>query len=274
MKTYQLAAAIAAATLLAGAANATVPFTVSYEGEAPGVENTTATFDTVGVETFDTIKTGTGNNFTTDFGTGGAITGVYSNVQINTPDQYGAAGGVGKYAVAFGNDPYELRLSTSLPGGVNYFGYWLSALDAGNLVTFYSGGTELFQFRPQDVIDAINATGHASEYYGNPNPGFQGQDSQEPFIFLNFFDTAGSFDKIVFQETPASGGYESDNHTVGNVVLSPGQGTTVPLIHSDAPFVPVANVPGVPEPASWALMLVGFGGMGAMIRRRNRLAAA
>ena len=30
----------------------------------------------------------------------------------------------------------------------------------------------------------------------------------------------------------------------------------------------------VPEPASWALMLVGFGGLGAVARRRKALAAA
>ena len=35
------------------------------------------------------------------------------------------------------------------------------------------------------------------------------------------------------------------------------------------------NVRGaVPEPASWALMLVGFGGLGAMLRRGRRLSAA
>jgi hypothetical protein len=32
--------------------------------------------------------------------------------------------------------------------------------------------------------------------------------------------------------------------------------------------------PGVPEPATWGLMLVGFGGLGAMMRRRRSLALA
>jgi hypothetical protein len=31
---------------------------------------------------------------------------------------------------------------------------------------------------------------------------------------------------------------------------------------------------GVPEPAAWALMLAGFGGLGAVLRRRRRMAAA
>ena len=36
-----------------------------------------------------------------------------------------------------------------------------------------------------------------------------------------------------------------------------------------------AAVPGgVPEPATWAMMLMGFGGLGALLRRRRGLAAA
>jgi len=34
------------------------------------------------------------------------------------------------------------------------------------------------------------------------------------------------------------------------------------------------RVAGVPEPATWALMLLGFGGLGAMLRRRRSLAFA
>ena len=34
------------------------------------------------------------------------------------------------------------------------------------------------------------------------------------------------------------------------------------------------SLTAVPEPASWALMLVGFGGLGAVLRRRRQLTAA
>ncbi|HEX2815778.1 MAG TPA: PEPxxWA-CTERM sorting domain-containing protein, partial [Phenylobacterium sp.] len=34
-------------------------------------------------------------------------------------------------------------------------------------------------------------------------------------------------------------------------------------------FAPTADVGGVPEPATWAMMLVGFGGLGACLRRRR-----
>ena len=79
-------------------------------------------------------------------------------------------------------------------------------------------------------------------------------------MFLNFFDTTGTFSKVVFQELPSfGGGYESDNHTVGNYVTM-GQGTTLPL---------VASIPGaVPEPSSWLMLLAGFAGIGLALRAR------
>ena len=183
-------------------------FELNYE--APGVENSTATFSEVGVETFNELSSGMYSSFTTNFGDTG-ITGVYSGpsgVQINSADQYGGAAGKGDYAVAFEKDPYTLTLNQN----VNYFGYWLSALDPGNVVTFYNNGVEVGQVTPGQ-IEAVTQLN--SSYYGNPNPKFRGQDSGEPFAFINFYDTTGSFNEIKFSEANYGGGYESDNQTVG-----------------------------------------------------------
>ena len=258
-----IATAVSAAMLLgATAAGAVVPFSLSYESEAAGLQHTTATFSAGGAEGFESVPLSGSENFTTDFGTGGTITGRYSDVQVINADQYGGAGGSGQYAVTFGTGGYALDLTSTVRGGVNYFGYWLSALDRGNTVSFYASGRLLFTFNPQDVITAVNANPDPAQYYGNPNAPYAGANSGEPYIFLNFFNDTGHFDRVVFSENPQQGGYESDNHTVGHF-LTKGTGTSFPLSGG----FPAA---GVPEPESWAMMLAGFGLAGMAARRRAR----
>lgn len=265
ISTILRASALTFAFALPIAANAVVPFDVRYESESVGIQNTTATFSVGGFETFEATSTGNGKTLTTDFGTGGAITGKYTDLQVNSADQYGGAGGTGQYAASFSDTGYTLDLTSTVPGGVNYFGYWLSALDAGNSVSFYSHGSLLFTFAPQDVLDEVARHANHASYYGNPNAAFADLNHGEPYIFLNFFRDNGTFDKIVFAEIPARGGYESDNHTVGHF-LTKGTGTSVPLDHS--------TVGAVPEPATWALMIAGFGLVGTSLRRRSTTVVA
>ena len=229
----------------AGAAPARADvFKLNYE--SAGVEHTTATFTTVGVETFDDRTDGAG--FTTDFGTDGAISATYSPVQINSADRYGGAGGTGDYPVAFYGTGYSLTFTSDaarLPHGVNYFGYWLSALDGGNQVAFYRDGLQVGALSPADVRARI---GGNRTYFGNPDAPFRGQNAGEPYAFVNFYDTTGSFDEVRFTEDPNGGGYESDNHTVGYYTATG----------------------GTPEPATWAMFLVGFGLVGTGLRRSDR----
>ena len=253
--------AIAIATM-AAPAHAVVPFDIRIESEKPGMQTTTATFKTGGVETFDTVKTGSGQKLVSDFGTNGAIKGTYTNLQVNKADQYGGAGGTGRYAVTFDAKGFTLDLTSAIGGGVNYFGYWLSALDRGNKVSFSRAGKELFTFNPQDVLDGLAKTGNAKSYYSNPNKNFAGKNGGEPYVFVNFFSNKGGFDQIHFYEDPRGGGYESDNHTVGNYETK-GTGTAISVTSAGA----------VPEPAVWATMIIGLGLVGSANRKRSRAVA-
>ena len=226
-----------AALMATTAAHAIVPIQVSLESEAPGIQDSTSGFFFKGVERFDNRATGYNAAFSTDFGSAGVFSGTYTGAEIFNADQYGGAGGAGKYAVTFGSDGYTLDLSSSLAGGVTYFGFWLSALDRGNTVTFYGNGTKLFAFAAADAK-------RKSELAANELAAKAGV----------------SFDKIVFAENPLGGGYESDNHTVGQWKTM--SGTLIP------------NAGAVPEPETWALLIGGFSLVGYSMRRNRRAVAA
>lgn len=261
-----LSTALIVACATASSAARAAPFNVTFE--APGVQSANQASlcaalgpgtCTIGVETFNARSTVAGQTFSTDYGTGGAITGTYSNVEVAPGSIYGGAvdssnpARDSNYAVAYASSGYQVSLATTLPAGINYFGFWLSALDQGNTVTFYNGATQVYQFTPTDLIDMVGACPDASNAYcGNPTQAFQGQVSDQPFVFVNFLDQVGSFDRIAFAENPATGGYESDNHTVGYVTGNSG----------------IAVTP-VPEPASLTLLAVGFAGL-ALLRRHGR----
>ena len=222
--------------------------------EAPGVQNANQTALcaaigsetwTIGVESFDTQTSNTG--FTTDFGTGGTITGAYSEVQIGAADQYGGTGGAGQYAVAFTARPYQVSLTARLATGINYFGYWLSALDAGNEVALYNGGTHFYSFTPADLINALGSCSKSNAYCGNPNADHLGQNSSQLYAFVNFSDMTGTFDSAHFRENPSLGGYGSNKQTVGFVTAWSG------------------TVLGIAEPVSFALLAFAVAGFG-MVR--------
>lgn len=237
---------VLATVLMAAPAMAAVQ--VTYED--PGIQNTTTVFDYSGVETFKSVSVGNHANYVTDFGTSAApvvITGTYSDVTIRKADQFGGAEGKGRYAVAWNNAPYQLDISASNGGDINYFGYWLSALDSGNLLDFYKNGSLVYSFKPVNVMSSI---GNVSEYFGNPTSKFLGNNGHEPYAFVNlYFSDGASFDRIVFHQAPGSAGYESDNHTVGYWVSQGGN--------------------PVPEATTWAMLIAGFGLVGAAMRRRR-----
>lgn len=256
MNRTSIAAALAFGLLVNGLAGATAARadTIQVTYGAPGVQTVAANICAgtaqcvYGVETFD-------NNFngTTGFaGSGGHIAGTYAGAyQISGANQFGGAGGGGSYPVTFTTGGYTITLShdATIPG-VNFFGFWLSALDSGNEVAFLSNGVQVGTYSPGDLLSAI---GSNRAYYGNPDAAFAGQDANEPFAFVSFFDTTGFFDQIHIYESPQVGGYESDNHTVGYRNLN----------------TPVGNDVPVPEPGAAGLLAAAIGGLLLLRRRRT-----
>lgn len=254
MRNLVLAAVAAAAAALPAQASIVVTY------EAAGAVNTTARFSAVGVERFaNAALDGTGG-YTTTFG-GSGFTGVYranpgGDLRIIPADTYGGDAAPGdRYPVAFTSAGYSLTLAFNGGAPVTYFGYWLSALDRGNLLDLYRGNQRLLTFDPATVLAAVGGCDASNPYCGKPVGPSEGQNPAEPYVFVNFFDRSGrGFDRLVFREDSAGGGgYESDNHTVGR-------------------FDTVSGT-AVAAPGAAAVFGAGLFGLGLAGRRRRRPAA-
>jgi hypothetical protein len=243
---------------------------VTYEPAGIQAPNTAAlcagaTRCWIGEQTFDTSSVPASGAFPVVATVGsptGTISGSYSGgLIIYSADVYGGAGGTGYYPELFATgNGYTLALTTSgnIPG-VNYFGMWFSALDAGNELQFYEdvGTTDtlVYTFTPQEFQSLVGACSGSNPFCGNPNSPFAGTDNDdagEQFAFLNFFDTNGYFNTIAFTEG-GGGGFESDNHTVGY----------------QNPITPSGTVIGAtPEPGTLALFGTGLLGLAGFVRRK------
>lgn len=243
----QIVSASTAVLLLAAAARpaSADSFNVSYLGA--GVQSSS---DSTYVETFNSASV-TNGTLTTTFN-GSPVTGTYSgNFSLSGPNVYGGAGGTGKYITT--SSSYTLTLSSD----VNYFGMWFSALDDGNQLSFYEGTTEVFSFSPANyaaLVGACPTTAPSPNFCGNPNPSQAGNNSQQ-YAFLNFFDSNGTFNKVVFTENPQVGGFESDNHTLGMLSTTPGGTQITPT----------------PEPSTFALLGTGLFSAAGVLRRKLSL---
>lgn len=235
---------------LFAAALATVSFSGAALGDtfyasylAPGI--TTPAGVTSNYETFNSITPGSAFSFTTNFN-GSSYTGTYSGSGVwLAANQYGGSGGTGTYPEVFAGPGYSLTLNKA----ANYFGLWFSALDAGNLLQFYSNNTLVYSFTPADFIKLVGAC-PGGKFCGNPNPQFLHNDSGEQFAYLNFYDQNGTFNKVDFTEG-GGGGFESDNHAVALLSGPPG-GTPITA---------------APEPGTLGLAGLGCFGFWLAIKR-------
>jgi len=210
----------------------------------------TTLFNNTSTETFESLPTG---NRTTNFSSaiGTYQLSVTNPFNIQADNLFGA--GTGQY-MAFGDQtgtstPITLLFNTPQ----QYFGFSWSAGDAFNGLTFFNGSTRIGRFSmatsiSELAVPTVTALDHtvynASQYFGQPSTGLNGG---QPYAFVNFIASGGSFDKIIFDNSGQTDtGFESDNHTIRASAPAP-----------DASFVFVTRV-GASEPISGRLVLLGL----------------
>ena len=153
---------------------------------------------------FNSLPTGQSKNVTWNG------VGTFDQLYIIPANQYGGAPSAtqpkgSNYSVqGIGSPVSKTTLTLNTPS--SYFGFYWSAGDASNQLSFYKGNTLVGSFTTQSLMKNL-----PSDYYGNPLN--RAQNKGEPYAFINFYgDQSTSWDKIVLNNTSSSG-FESDNYT-------------------------------------------------------------
>jgi hypothetical protein len=183
------------------------------------------------------------------------------NVYLDSQIAFRAAAATGDFDFEFTYDPTTAGPNHSL------------TLVSGRVgtITDFSEFTASLQFTASDVFQlSLNRVEHAgvATYTSGVFFTFQDNDGDIPATLPTTLDLAALDQANVSFETRRSGGIGDGYYNYAFTQLS---GTFEPL----APTEPdPQDPPGstAPEPAAWALMILGFGAAGAGLRRRRVLA--
>jgi hypothetical protein len=164
-----------------------------------------STLSNVDVFTFNDFSTGLHTNIVWD------SVGSFDQIYVLNANRYGGAmnestGQRSRFSTVQRSRNIEVSTLT-LDNHSSYFGMWWSAGDPANVLTFYNNNELVAQFSTASMFGSANLS---SDYYGNP---MTGENSSEPYAFINFFgDNQTSWNKIELS-TIGGGGFESDNYT-------------------------------------------------------------
>lgn len=251
------AAAVAAGLLTAGAANATVVYFEGFDGYTLPIAHDAHASG---------VSTTSGNSFTTDYG-------------YRIP---GNGNGSGNADSMWGEGTWSIATN---PNAMHNL--WIDLPTNTNPMLMLNGKT----LGPNDPPASTWTSNTFAVTAGNFNYSFDlmklccnsynGISSVLRFLFT---DSHGHQQQIVGLEvnTPVIAGqfvHENGNFSVAedgfvSVGLIDMQGDASGNDFGVDNITVSTGTIGVPEPASWALMIVGFGGVGASLRNRRRTAVA
>lgn len=175
--------------------------------EAPGVQ--ASSIEDAVTEDFDGFSTGVFTTLETAIGTITAADG--RRFAVVGEDIYGGAGGVGRYlSVGVQSNSSGPALLTTSGGPQSYFGFWWSAADPWNEISFYSEGRMVATFNTAWVLATISQLPDAASYFGNPN---DGSVPGQAYAYINVVFTDGAaYDAVAFSNlSPTISGFETDN---------------------------------------------------------------
>lgn len=259
MRVLRLLSALSVALVLTFGADYSVRADLAVFAEDPGIQSSQVTGPGVSLttETFDGFSPQNSSSLSTAVGTISSA-GEFAIVAANV---YGGAGGTGNYIAVGAESGSAAPMTLALSAPQGYFGFWWSAADPYNQVSFYDSSSNLLgSFNTSFVLSALNALPNGSEYFGNPNGG---GDSGEPFVYLNFVAYNGqTISSIVFANSgTTSTGFESDNWTISAIAPTGNLGTPI-----NGGIVTPA-----PEPSSVSVVVAvcALCGLAGLSRRRS-----
>jgi hypothetical protein len=177
-----------------------------------------------------------------------AVVGTQAFADIGSPTADGSTTGNINTATMFElGDMISTGSNTGLFMGMPTQDFGSVSFDTGSATSLMFGNSVFGTFDSTSIVEKVNTPGSVAIYVlGEFTPGTQGGMSGGPF--------PSSF-TISFTQTPPGGG-----HAISD---------------SESFSVPPAPPPGtVPEASTWAMMLIGFAGLGFAGYRSSRKSAA
>jgi PEP-CTERM motif len=205
---------------------------------SPGVfgppSGSVATFDNVSAEAYGSTAS-YGSLYGSLLDGGASFSG--SGVVMNN----GGRDSLGLYATPFGDATNYMAVlgggseEIAYSGSKDSFGLYWGSVDTYNSLTFYSGDNLVATITGADLGPSVNPNGGQTDYASNA------------YVLITRLP---QFDRVF--ASSSSNSFEFDN-----------------VIAGGTPELP-SSVAAVPEPSTWAMLLLGFAGLGYVASRRRK----